>query len=280
MSGRWNTENTGPGRAVQPEPEPQPQPQSQQQHPLQPQPALEVDRLARLHRRRTLLLRSAPVVLAAVLLGVKLLSLPVSAGQAADSYGASNAGGTLGGARAMGLPNLVERWKPRFAQGDGHVLQGDFEQAREQFSQALELVPAGESCKVRVNLVLSLEKLGEAREKAGDPTSAMELFAEGSETVAQAPRDCFMANSGNNQDGEGKALREAAERLEEKQSAGPGDAAQGPDGDGETPTPPPPAGKMEQLEQTGQKAQQERGQRQKLKEQLDADDSQPYPKPW
>lgn len=275
MSGSWNITNTAPRQAAHPQQPPHPpHPQSQPQSPL------ELDRKARLHRRRTLLLRSAPVVLAAVLLGVKLLSLPVSSGQAAAAYGAKDAGGTLGAARAMGLPNLVERWKPHFAEGDGHVLQGDFEQAREQFAQALELVPAGESCKVRVNLVLSLEKLGEARQKAGDPASAMELFAEGSETVAQAPRDCFMENSGNNQEGEGQALREAAERLEDKQSAESSGGAQEPDGDGDTSEPPPPAGKMEQLEQTGQRAQQERGQRQKLNEQLDADDSQPYTKPW
>ena len=248
---------------------------------LEPHPDVEKQWARR--RRRTLLLRSGPVVLAAVLLAVKLMSLPISAGQAAGAYDVNDAGGTLGGARAMGLPNLVERWKPRFAEGDGHVLQGDFEKARDQFELALGLVPEGESCKVRVNLVLSLEKLGEGRQKAGDPASAKEFFAEGSKVVAQAPRDCFMENSKNNQDGEGQKLREADERLSKKQSGGQGDEVNAPQSGGQTPADPPPAGKLEQLEKTGQKAQQERGQRQKIKEQMEQmkeGDPEPYAKPW
>lgn len=251
----------------------------------QPQLAMlaDVEKWRALRRRRTLLLRSAPVVLAAVLLAVKLMSLPVSAGQAVGAFEANDAGGTLGGARAMGLPNLVERWKPHFAAGDGHVLQGDFAKARDQFALALDLVPEGESCKVRVNLVLSLEKLGEARQKAGDPASAKEFFAEGSKVVAQAPRDCFTENSENNREGEGRTLREADERLSKKQSEGQGDEVSVPQSDGQEPAEPPPAGKLEQLEQTGQKAQQERGQRQKIKEQLeqmDQDEPESYAKPW
>lgn len=232
-------------------------------------------------RRRKLALISAPAMLATAVVALKLLSLPVSAGQAATSWEGGNADGTVRAGQAMGVLNMVERWKSPFATGDGHVLRGDYEAARAEFATALELVPADESCKVRVNLVLSLEKLGEAREKAGDPASAMEFFAQGSETVAQAPRDCFTPNSPNNGDGEGDALRDAAKRLQEKAAGAGNDGEDGQEGGGEpgAEAPAPPAGKMEQLKESGQQAQRERSKGSKLGELIGEDPPQ-HAKPW
>lgn len=249
--------------------------------PREPGAALPGAALPRLRRRRRLLLGSAPVALLAVLLAVKLLSLPVSAGQAASAYGAGNADGTVQAGQAMGVLNLVERWKAPFALGDGHVLHGDFEAARTEFSRALELVPADESCRVRVNLVLSLEKLGEARDQAGDPASGREFYARGSEVIAQAPRGCFAPNSGGNRDGEGEALSEARERLAQKQQGGGAGSQDQPQDDGGSPSAePPPASKLEQLEKSGQEAQQERSKSRKLHEDFAEADPEPYAKPW
>lgn len=117
-------------------------------------------------RRRKLLLMAAPAVLLTAVVALKLLSLPLAAGQAASAFEASNADGTVRAGQAMGALNMVERYKAHFALGDGYVLHGDFAKAKEEFATALELVPAHESCKVRVNLVLSLEKLGEADRKS------------------------------------------------------------------------------------------------------------------
>lgn len=231
-------------------------------------------------RRRKLLLIAAPAVLVTAVIALKLLSLPLAAGQAVSAYDAGSADGTVRAGQAMGVLNLVERYKSHFAVGDGYVLRGDFTKAKEEFATALELVPAHESCKVRVNLVLTLEKLGEAQEKAGDPASAIKFFAQGSETVAQAPRDCFTPNSPNNEDGEGDALREAAQRLEEKQSGASASGEEGQKGEGETEqAPPPPASKMEQLQEAGQKAQRERSKGERLDEMLE-EDPQQHSKPW
>lgn len=235
---------------------------------------------ARFRQRRRLLLGSAPVLLAATVLAVKLLSLPLAAGQAADAFVDGNAAGTVKAGQAMGTLNLVERYKSHFALGDGHVLQGDFEKARDEFATALELAPFDESCRVRVNLVLSLEKLGATKEQGGDPASATTLYGQGSELVAGAPRDCFAPNGPNNSDGEGDSLKQAGERLAQKQKGDDGERPQPSGGEGEAGTPEPPADKLEQLEQQGQQAQKERSQGQKLKEALSEEEPEQYAKPW
>ncbi|MHA7304758.1 hypothetical protein ACX80E_05860 [Arthrobacter sp. TMN-49] len=234
----------------------------------------------RLRRRRKLLLASAPVALVTVVVALKLLSLPISAAQAENSYAGGQADGTLKAGQAMGVLNMVERYKAHFAQGDGFVLRGDFLKAREQFVAALELVPANESCKVRVNLVLSLEKLGESKEQAGDPASAKALYAQGREVIAQAPPDCFAPESENNQDGEGEALTEAQKRLAEKDAAGKGDAPQQPQDGGEAPAQEPPPSKLEQLKKNGQQAQQERSKSKQLDDELSNTEPEQYAKPW
>ncbi|MHA7269166.1 hypothetical protein [Arthrobacter sp. HLT1-20] len=236
-------------------------------------------RAPRLRRRRKLLLASAPVALAVVVVAVKLLSLPISAGQAQQAFDGGRGDGTLRAGQAMGVLNVVERYKAHFAQGDGHVLRGDFLAAQEQFAAALELVPAQESCKVRVNLVLSLEKLGEAKEAAGDPASAQALFDQGSEVVAQAPRDCFTPRSENNKDGEGEALKAAQKRLEEQQAAGKGDGPERPQNGGAAQDPAP-AGKLEQLQKNGQQAQKERSKSDTLSDELSGDEPEQHAKPW
>ncbi|ALV45584.1 hypothetical protein MB46_08855 [Arthrobacter alpinus] len=235
----------------------------------------------RLRRRRRLVLTSAPVVLVALVVAVKLLTLPISAGQATTAYAAGQADGTVRAGQAMGVLNLVERYKAHFALGDGHVLHGDFDAARTEFARALDLVPQGESCKVRVNLVLSMEKLGDAKEKAGDPASAADLFDQGEAIIAQAPRDCFTPNSENNQDGEGQALNDAKERLTQKQEGGKADADQEPaDSGSSSPAEEPPASKLEQLQKSGQQAQKERSKSEKLQEDYVDSEPEQFAKPW
>ena len=74
----------------------------------------------------------------------------------------------------MSFLNVVERHKAPFARGDAFVLAGDLDSARAQFEQALELAPPDsiDSCQIRVNLALALEKLGDAAKAAGDDAGA------------------------------------------------------------------------------------------------------------
>lgn len=261
-------------------PVPQPRKRGEEAHPG-PDTGDDQNRVGAARQRRKLLLWTSPAIVVAAVVALKLLSMPIAAGQAVTAYDASNASRTVHAGQAMGVLNMVERYKSHFALGDGYVLRGDFEQARREFATALELVPDGESCKVRVNLVLSLEKLGEAKEKAGDTASAMDFYAEGSHTVVEAPRDCFTPASPNNSEGEGDELRDAAKRLQEKQAASgqDGEDSEAGDASAEPQAPAPPASKMEQLQRSGEKAQRERSNSKKLGEMLD-ENPPPHPKPW
>ncbi|PYI67485.1 hypothetical protein CVV68_10365 [Arthrobacter livingstonensis] len=232
------------------------------------------------HRRRKLLLFSTPVLLLALLLACKLLSLPIFAGQAAHSFGLGNGDGTLRAARVMGAANVVERWKAPFAAGDGHVLRGEYPAARDEFAAALALAPEAAACKVRVNLVLTLEQLGDAAAKAGDPASAANHFRAGASEVAQAPRGCFIPHEGGNKDGEGDRLRQAGERLAEKQRsrAQAGDQAQSGKAEDPSGVPAPPQNKIDQLDNRGQGAQRQRAKG--LQQRGDQDPPAEYGKPW
>lgn len=234
-------------------------------------------------KRRRLLLWSAPVMLLAVLLAVKLLSLPLLAGQSATSFAANQGDGTLRAAHGLGTLNVVERYKAPFALGDGYVLKGDFAQARSSFAAALVLAPAAESCKVRVNLVLSLERLGDARAEAGDPASALAFYQEGSAMVGDAPQGCFTPQGEGNGEGEGDKLKAAGERLGHKQEQ-PADPAEG---DGQEGAPQDPADapapaqeKMDQLKNQGTDAQKGRAKSQQLKQDYAQDSPKAYDKPW
>ncbi len=235
------------------------------------------------NKRRRMLMWSAPVLLIVLVLALKLLSLPVFAGQGASSFAANQGDGTIRAAHGMGTFNVVERYKAPFALGDGFALKGDFEQARVNFAKALDLAPPAESCKVRVNLVLSLEQLGDAKTKAGDPASARTYYDDGAAVVAAAPQGCFQPQGEGNQDGEGDKLKAASERLAQKQQQGE-DPAQGDGQPGESQAPTedqsPSQDKMDRLAKQGSDAQKERTQSQKLKDDYAEEAPEEYSKPW
>lgn len=236
---------------------------------------------ARLRRRRRLIMGSVPAALAVAVIALKLLSMPISAGQAQGAFADGDGAGTLGAGSAMGFMNMVERWKAPFARGDGHALMGDFATARSEFAAALEQVAGDQSCKVRVNLVLSIEKLGDERQAAGDTQAAQELFTEGRDVIAAAPQGCFVPESPGNSQGEGDALRDADERLAQKQHGDTGENQQpAPSEDEGEPAESAPNNKLEQLEKNAQEAQKQRDRGQKLSETFSDEQPEQYGKPW
>ncbi|MGA7203023.1 MAG: hypothetical protein WBX27_00165 [Specibacter sp.] len=233
-------------------------------------------------KRRRMLLWSAPVVLPALVLACKLLSLPLFAGQAATAFAADNGAGTIRSAQGMGAMNLVEPWKAHFARGDGHALAGDYAGAKADFATSLTLVSGPEACKVRVNLVLSLEKLGDAAEKAGDAASAVALFKEGAGVVAQAPPGCFAPQGDGNSAGEGDALKQAAKRLAGKaqQPVQAKDPGKGADGEKAADTPAPPESKTEELQNRNSDAAKKRADAEKQRTENGDAAPKSYGKPW
>ena len=192
-------------------------------------------------RRRRLLLGSLPVVVLVVLGALRLLTLNVVATQTIAAYEAGDRTTTQEWGERQGWVNIVEQFRSPFAIGDAHVLTGSFEQARPWFEQAFEQVPRGglDECKVRVNLGLTYEALGDAAKAKERPTEARQFYEKGIQTTSQRPPLCDAPEGEQS----GEQLQQAQQRMEEK-NAEPQPEGQAPpeqpgDSPGEQPTPQP-----------------------------------------
>ncbi len=173
-------------------------------------------RVARLRLRRRLVLWSLPVVVVMLLVATKLLATVALGEEALRSYTQGNITGTQDAAGRLGVVNVIEPHKAPFALGDARVMAGDFDGARAAFEDALKAAPKDslDACQIRVNLVLSLEKLGTAATSAGHPDQAKAYSDRLNEVVAQAPQGCFQGDAQND---EGQQLRDAQQRSQEQQ---------------------------------------------------------------
>lgn len=171
-------------------------------------------RRARLARRRRLITWSIPVVAVVLVIAVKLLVMTAASQRALEGFHANNADAVHQAADTMSVVNVIEAHKAPFARGDAWVLAGDLERARASFEEALALAPADsvDSCQVRVNLALALEKLGDAAKAAGDEATARAHWQRVVEVTAAAPPGCFQPPA----DGAGDKAKAAGERAKAK----------------------------------------------------------------
>lgn len=193
------------------------------------------------HRRR-LLLASAPVVFLVLLVALRLLTLNAVHTQTLASYQTGDKARTLGWAERQGWVNAVERFRAPFAVGDAHVLSGHFGLARPFFEDALDAVPKGglDECQVRVNLGLTYEALGDQSKARGRTEEWRQFYEKGLATTRERPPLCDAPQG----DDTGEQLREAEQRMEEKNQPEPGDQEQPTPGGSQpdpkpTPTPDP-----------------------------------------
>ncbi|MET3707399.1 hypothetical protein ABIB17_002036 [Arthrobacter sp. UYEF6] len=191
--------------------------------PTTQKPAAPVNSRDRLERRRRLLWWLARPALLVVCLSAKRLSVGILADTAARSFAAGDAGAVADAAAGLRMANFVEPQMAPFAEGDGLFLAGDFAAARQRFEEALSLAGTADECVVRVNLALTIERLGDAQATAEDPTAAARLFAEGVAVVKAAPEGCF--ETAGEENGAGEKLGQAAERLQQKADAAAADKA-------------------------------------------------------
>ena len=170
---------------------------------------------ARLRLRKRLVLWSLPFVVLLALVATKLLTMVALGDEAVHAYSSGNVTGTESAADRLGFLNLIEPHKAPFARGDARVLAGDYDGARAAFEESLTLAPkdSRESCQIRVNLALSLEKLGQAAQNAGRADQAKQYFDRVQQVVGAAPPGCF---DGDAQDDEGQALRDAQQRAQDQ----------------------------------------------------------------
>lgn len=221
-------------------------------------------------RRRRLLLQSAAPVLLAVALAVKLLSVGYLGSEAAAAFGRGDQAGAASAASGLGIANFVERHKAPFAAADALVLSGEFTGARALFEASLADAPPADECKVRVNLVLSIERLADAAAEATksvqSAADAARLYDDGLAVIRAAPPGCFRPDesqdNANGADGEGDRLRGAEERLQDKADKLGSDGSNTETGDGvdkqPRPDPEPQQSQLDKLEESAKSAQRER----------------------
>lgn len=230
-------------------------------------------------RRRPLRLAlwSAAPALMALAVAVKLVSVGALGSSAQDAYTAGQYDVVARSASWLLVANVVEPYKAQFAAGDAHVLAGEFGAARTDFEAALQAGAGADECKVRVNLVLSTEKLGDAA--AGNPAEAERLYGEALDIVEASPPQCHAAGA-SNAAGEGASLDSAADRLAGKISAGETRSGDAPQAPGDTPAAPRPE-QLKQLEENAQQAQRERAEGMERGEYLRSPDTGPsVDRPW
>lgn len=240
-------------------------------------------------RRRRLLLASAPLVALLVLVAARLMTLNLVHAQTLAAYQAGDKPRTLMWGERQGWVNVVEQFRSPFAIGDAHVLSGHFDLARPWFEQAFAEVPKGgiDDCKVRVNLGLTYEALGDAAKARERTDEWKQFYDKGIAITKERPPLCEAPEGGQT----GEQLKQTQQRLETKRSDAPpqdqqqqGQPAPQPAPTQPAPTPDP--GKTpSQEEQDYLKEQQrrntiERNQQQGNDNTVPGDGSSTYPKPW
>ncbi len=242
-------------------------------------------------QRRRLLLASAPLIVLLVLIGARLVTLNAVHDRTLAAYEAGDRAGTLEWAGRQGWVNLVEPFRASFAMGAGHVVGGRFDLARTWFEQAFDQVPRGgvDECKVRVNLGLTYERLGDDAAARERPDEARQFYEKGIRVTKERPPVCDVPETGGET---GSRLQDAQQRMEDKSEATPPGEGSGPtDGTPPAPSaPPPPIPDPQRAPSEQQQEQREQEQRENTAErnrELGNDDrgipngqGELYPRPW
>ncbi len=216
-------------------------------------PESALDHRARLRLRHRLVLWSLPVILLLLLMATKLVSVVPLGEQSRTAFAAGDATAVERAAGLLGVTNLIEAHKAPFAEGDARALAGDMDGARAAFEVALALAPRDgvEACQIRVNLVLSLEQLGDAAKASSGLSAATPYYDRMQVVVAEAAPGCFRPPAGST----GQELGDARSRAEKKSQQQPRDQP-----GGQTPPAQPSPDKQQQLDDKTKDNQQQRSQ--------------------
>ena len=142
--------------------------------------------------RRRMLLFSLPVVLLALFIAWKLISMPVLAGRAIDAYDREQFEQSAESSDALMFLNVVEDWIPYFNRGTAFAAGESYSQATDDLAKALERAPEDRRCDVRVNLALAWELQGDAYFAAGYFAGAASLYETAKAVIdAGAEEGCF-----------------------------------------------------------------------------------------
>ncbi|MGW0160120.1 hypothetical protein ACWDUN_12455 [Mycobacterium sp. NPDC003323] len=165
--------------------------------------------------RRKLLLYSAPVVLAVLVIVAKLVSVSVAGHSAVQDFADSDTASLADDVDTLQFVNIIEPAKAPFAAGVLAALEKRFDDAERELLLALDRTDHADSCPVRVNLELVRESLGDQAAGTFDPQAAVQHYLAAKQVVEQAPANCFAGNSDD--DPERRAVRaDSSVRLDAK----------------------------------------------------------------
>jgi len=193
--------------------------------------------------RRRLLLGSAPVVAAALIVAAKLASVAVIGESAVSDYTNRDTAALSTDVAILRQFNVVEPARTAYAAGALAVLENRLRDADREFSQALARTEPDESCPARVNLELVRETLGDRAAASADHDTAVRQYTAAKDAVTHAPVNCFAGNADG--DPQRRQIRaEALPRLDAKLTAAgqPPTAPPPPRPEAPPPAPPPAAG--------------------------------------
>jgi hypothetical protein len=100
-----------------------------------------------------------PLVVVALAVGIKLVTMYVFAATGATAYSASRYDSSETDFRRLRTLNVVDPWRAHVGIGDARYRQGDLLAAATAFNRALELAPG--RCEIRFNLAVTLEAQGD-----------------------------------------------------------------------------------------------------------------------
>ncbi len=154
-------------------------------------------------------------MLVVLLAAVKMISVVVAGNSAVTDFRDGDADALSADTSTLNALNVIEPAKAPFAAGTLAVLQGRLDEADAQFSEALSLTDAEQSCPVLVNLELVRERRGDIDGWEGRPDQARDLYRSALAIVQGAPGGCFENNT--DPDPERRAVRnDTAARLAAK----------------------------------------------------------------
>ncbi|CQD09444.1 hypothetical protein BN970_01839 [Mycolicibacterium conceptionense] len=165
-------------------------------------------------RRRLIVFSILPAVLL-VAIAVKLITMVGYGNSARSDYLAYDSYGLADDVRTLKSLNVIDSYKPYFAEGDRYVLEGKLAEAESEFKKSLSLVSQARSCPVRINLEVVLETLGDLKNADKHRDEAKSLWTEALKVTQEAPGGCF--DTTTEPDEERRThVNETEQRLEDK----------------------------------------------------------------
>lgn len=154
--------------------------------------------------------RSIPIAAAAALVSGAFLAHPVVVHWGQSAYEEEAFASAANRFSFIESVNVYEGYRAPFNRGTSLMQAGELAEAREPLFEALEAAPQDESCQVRFNLVLTIERQGDDAVRQMNATTAVLLYEEALALIEED--DCDRSPT---QD-EHEQLEEARIRIEQK----------------------------------------------------------------